>query len=274
MKAKVLFKNKDWFTVFIEGMPRSVLQELSRHRVDISPSVKSSRYTLKEIKGLSFQLMNCETGVYGKYIYLTGNRAIDDLAHKQLATVAMMLEDWCTNDEVKTLLPEGFVCDATYTMTIDAWNHLYKLRSGKGVYKPFRELVELIKEALEASVTSNANHTPLETAAFAARTCYNSHNLSDPARDRGLIKRVGVQLRHGSILEHLRFSVDIVGNKELFYAVVTSSKLERFAIIGKDTIELNMRTVIEAYNISEPAQQKAIMNSIPEEYRYLLEKES
>ena len=37
------------YTFYIEGISRACLQELSRHRMT-SPSVKSTRYTLKELK--------------------------------------------------------------------------------------------------------------------------------------------------------------------------------------------------------------------------------
>ncbi|MBD3839454.1 MAG: FAD-dependent thymidylate synthase, partial [Epsilonproteobacteria bacterium] len=40
-----------YFTFYIQGVSRALLQELARHRI-ASLSVKSTRYTLKELKNL------------------------------------------------------------------------------------------------------------------------------------------------------------------------------------------------------------------------------
>jgi thymidylate synthase ThyX len=272
MKVKILYKNEKWFTVAITGMPRAILQELSRHRVDISPSVKSSRYTLKEIKGLSSELLSDESDTYGKYIYMTGDKTIDMLAHRNLATVALALEQGYSNDMVKTLLPEGYLCDGTYTMTTKAWNRLYKLRSGKEVYQPFRDLVEMLKLALSEYPISDKLYTPLEVCSYAVRTCWDSHKHSDNGgdKDKALIKRVGVKFKHASTLEHLRFNMELV--RYWIMCINDDTELGRFVEGNNDDniVSLNMRTVVEAYNKFDYYRED-IIDSIPSEYVYLLE---
>ena len=273
MKVEILYKNEDWFTVSVKGMPRTVLQELSRHRVDISSSVKSSRYTLKEIKGLSLDLLDSESDSYGKYIYLTGNDTVDRLAHASLSEVALLLELGYSNDMVKTVLPEGYLCDAVYTIGKEAWDRLYKLRSGKEVYQPFRDLVGMIKEALNATPVSKKLHTPLDVCAYAVRTCWNSHKHSDNGgeKDKALIERVGVKYKHASTLEHLKFNTTMLLN--WVSTMMDDVHIGKFLVCNDDDtiVIMNMRTVLEAFEEYE-IYREDIIDSIPEEYVYLIPK--
>jgi len=70
------------YTFFIQGISRALLQELARHRM-ASLSVKSTRYTLKELKNIEpFEEDDFE-GV-SKFIVLTGNEDVDSASIKAL----------------------------------------------------------------------------------------------------------------------------------------------------------------------------------------------
>jgi len=282
----------DWFTISVSGIPRSVLQELSRHRNGISLSIESSRYTLKKhLKGKSFDLVNANPGddIWGKYLWLTGDDEVDHIAHQSLALLVNQLERGLSNDKVKTLVPEGLLYKGTYTMTLEAWKHLYSLRSGKEVYEPFRLLVEEIKEALEGFqlvVTNNVYpiaHSQLYVCSHACRTCWDSHDKSDDGgkKDLELIERVGVKYRHQSVLEHLKFRTNKYHS--LLYRELTRHRHYRKFIDegyyyghlseanGDNFLLINMRTVVECMNDESFIHKTELYDIVPKEYRYLID---
>lgn len=298
MRAKILHTNLEklplniqWFTVRVTGVPRSVIIELNRHR-SLSTTQKSSRFTLQEIKGRSFELMNAKDGddIWGKYIYLTGNKHIDGVAHRNLANTAQLLEDGFSNDEVKSTLPEGFLLNGVWTMSMEDWEHLYRLRSSKQAFKPIREFVNEIDRVLKTvpKTRSNSiydydkyrqiarhNYSPITSSAIAIRECYNTHSKSDNGgkKDKSLIERIGVSMRHSSTLEHLNFLVVLkpVLDKEKC-DILLKHKYVETAIIGTEDkygkvvlARVNMRVVIENSKLREE-----LMSWIPKEYHYLL----
>jgi len=279
MKVTLLYENinpiypdnLNWFTIRVEDVPRLLIVEWNRHRT-ISTTQKSSRFTLNEIKGKSQELIEAKDlndEIYGKYLYLTGNPTIDWYAHQNLARTANLLELGCKIDEVKTTLPEGFLMNGVWTMTIEAWNHLYNLRSAKGAIKPFRRLVELIKEQIEPLTerTDDTKHTPLSVCSFAIRECYNSHDKSDNggSKDKSLIKRVGVAYKHSSTLEVLRFRAVITRED---FNTIRHLKYIEYYFVDNDTIVVlfNMRIIVENDWLLR-------LINIPEEYKYLLKGE-
>jgi len=99
------------YTFYIKGISRALLQELSRHRV-ASLSVKSTRYTLKELKNQkSFDENDFERA--GRFIVLTGNNMVDRASIQALNSVQNILKQGVSNDIAKFCLPESYKTELT-----------------------------------------------------------------------------------------------------------------------------------------------------------------
>ena len=114
----------------IDGISRACLQELARHR-HASMSVKSTRYTLKELKNtnnlMSFQVM-------------TGNDYIDVRSTEQLSSVRQLLQEGYSNDQVKYSLPESFKTSLVWTINARSLQNFLSLRTNKAALWEIREL--------------------------------------------------------------------------------------------------------------------------------------
>lgn len=127
----------------IKGISRALLQQLSRHR-HISLSVKSTRYTLKELKDIKLETIED----LEKYCVLPPNIDITNLLLKQLKLVREMLLKGYSNDYVKYALPEAFKTDLYITLNIREFQHIYNLRSSTSALWEFRLLVTKFKNKL------------------------------------------------------------------------------------------------------------------------------
>jgi len=270
----------NWFTIKIEGVPRSVMIEFNRHR-SISTNQESSRYTLKKhLKGLGDELLSAtdKDEIWGKYVWLTGNNSVDTDCHIALGTLVNQLDN-NSNDDVKTLTPEGLLYKGVYTMTLEAWANLYRLRSGKEVYGPFRDLVEVIKETLESSQLGSgefSTHSQFYCAVLGARTCWDSVNQSDKgAKDKALVHRVGVKYRHHSIVENLK--IRTVPHHGLVHELQIDRHYRKFIdecqYNGETLLLINMRTVLECMSDPEFVHKTEIYNIVPSEYKYLMKED-
>ena len=114
--------------------PRSVLQELSRHRIGISPTVRSSRFTLHKTDEIE--------------LYDTGSTSMNETLQNHIFSLVSYKKDLkFPNDTIKAILPEGVMTKGVYTINARALRNLFELRTGSEVYKPFRELMwEIWKE--------------------------------------------------------------------------------------------------------------------------------
>ena len=125
----------------ITGLPRFVLQELARHRHQ-SLSVKSSRYTISELKTIHLwdadNYFNWE--IIKKYIHITGNRFIDDQNVKALIQMQKLLYMQLPNDKVKQAMPEAYLTDLVSTFNARSFQHFLSLRTDKSALKEIRDL--------------------------------------------------------------------------------------------------------------------------------------
>ena len=128
------------YTYDIEGISRAVLQELSRHRM-ASLSVKSTRYTLKELK---------ETGRddVAKFIVMGKNGMVNSRSCIQLLEIKCMLDLGISNDVVKYMLPESYKTSLVWTINARSLQNFLKLRTSKAALGEIRELAYNIYEAL------------------------------------------------------------------------------------------------------------------------------
>ena len=154
------------YTFYIAGISRALLQELARHRM-ASLSVKSTRYTLKELKnedsftkGVSMlELKEKYTNpdeVYSdkhmqrasKYLVFTGVLSIDFSSVVALENLRLVLIDGEANDKAKYCLPESYKTELTWTINARSLQNFIALRSAKSALWEIRDLANRLFNAL------------------------------------------------------------------------------------------------------------------------------
>lgn len=136
-----------YYNFYIQGISRALLQELARHRI-ASLSVKSTRYTLKELKNeAKFELGDFENA--SRYIVLTGNELIDNASIKALDNLREILATTTTSlDIVKYCLPECYKTELTWSVNARSLQNFLSLRSSKSALWEIRDLAHKIYSAL------------------------------------------------------------------------------------------------------------------------------
>lgn len=139
------------YTFDIDGISRACLQEVARHRI-ASYSVKSTRYTLKELKDEApFRVWNGnENGTsrdeeelrVKKYCVLHNNSFTDDysILGDILSHISSELKDGRSNDEVKHMLPEAYKTSLVMTINARALQNFLELRTSKSALWEIRDL--------------------------------------------------------------------------------------------------------------------------------------
>ncbi len=134
------------YTFYIQGISRACLQELARHRI-ASLSVKSTRYTLKELKSEEEFLENDFTRA-SKYLVLTENELVDTMSIKALENLRQVLKENVLNDRAKYCLPECYKTELTWTINARSLQNFLTLRSDKSALWEIQDLAKNIYEAL------------------------------------------------------------------------------------------------------------------------------
>ena len=139
----------------IEGLPRYVLQELCRHRL-ASYSVKSTRYTLKELKDekpfVEGDMNKLDYLVYdwtraAKYINLQ-EPFNPTMQVVQLELLRQAVKQTKSLDDVKDLVPESYLTNLVWTINIRSLRNFLHLRLSKSAHYKIRELAELVYDAI------------------------------------------------------------------------------------------------------------------------------
>ena len=134
------------YTYYIKGISRALLQELARHRM-ASLSVKSTRYTLKELKKeVPFTNADCERAQ--KYLVMTGVEIVDDMSVKALENLRIVLSKGISNDKAKYCLPESYKTELTYTINARSLQNFITLRSDKSALWEIRDLANKLYNEL------------------------------------------------------------------------------------------------------------------------------
>ncbi len=134
------------YTFYIEEVSRALLQELARHRI-ASLSVKSTRYTLKELK-LAKPFAEDDYSGAEKFIVLTGNSMVDRASIIALNNLQEILKRGVSNDIAKFCLPESYKTELTWTINARSLQNFIELRSNKSALWEIRELANAIYLAL------------------------------------------------------------------------------------------------------------------------------
>ena len=137
------------YTFYIQGISRAVLQELSRHRI-ASLSVKSTRYTLKELKNEEPFLSKEEPDIKraSKYIVLTDNDDVNRYSVTALENLRKLLVAGVPNDKAKYALPECYKTELTWTINARSLQNFLELRSDKSALWEIRDLAYEIYNSL------------------------------------------------------------------------------------------------------------------------------
>lgn len=134
------------YTFYIQGISRALLQELSRHRL-ASPSVKSTRYTLKELKNEEgFTCKDLERAQ--KYLVFTGDERVDSMSIKALENLRQLLNEGISNDKAKYCLPESYKTELTWTINARSLQNFLTLRSDKSALWEIQNLAHALYQAL------------------------------------------------------------------------------------------------------------------------------
>lgn len=144
-----------YYTFYIQGISRATLQELARHRI-ASLSVKSTRYTLKELKNTeSFLPLNeVNFSRAGKFLVFTQNKAVDKASVQALENLRLLLQENISNDLVKFAMPESYKTELTWSINARSLQNFLHLRSSKSALWEIRNLAFALFESLPNEVGS------------------------------------------------------------------------------------------------------------------------
>lgn len=134
------------YNFYIKGVSRALLQELARHRM-ASLSVKSTRYTLKELKNES-EFKENDFQNASRYIVLTGNEMVDNASIKALENMRLLLGQNISLDIAKFSLPECYKTELSWSVNARSLQNFISLRSSKSALWEIRNLAIAIFEAI------------------------------------------------------------------------------------------------------------------------------
>lgn len=120
----------------IDGISRACLQELARHRM-ASYSVKSTRYTLKELRDYN-PFHNDDN--YARFFVATGNKDIDETTEETLGILQSELIKGISNDKAKYMLPEAYKTSLVMTINARSLQNFLELRTSPHALWEIREL--------------------------------------------------------------------------------------------------------------------------------------
>jgi thymidylate synthase (FAD) len=137
------------YNFYIEGISRACLQELARHRI-ASLSVKSTRYTLKELKEESKFIEDNEIDLdrAEKYLVFTGDSFVDRASTWALDNLRRCLQQGVSNDKAKYCLPESYRTSLTWSINMRSLQNFLSLRSDKSALWEIRDLAHAIYNEL------------------------------------------------------------------------------------------------------------------------------
>ena len=149
------------YSLDISGISRACLIELSRHRI-ASYTVKSSRYTLKELKkeaefiregvnekgNISITITDELVERASKYVVLTGNSQVDTSIMEALENLRFMILQDIPNDIAKYCMPEAYKTSLVMTINARALQNFLELRSSKNALWEIQSLSKAIYDVL------------------------------------------------------------------------------------------------------------------------------
>ena len=139
-----------YYNFDIDGISRAVLQELARHRI-ASYTVKSSRYTLQELKKEKpFDVCNPDIDWVraSQFIVFTKNDYVDYVSIKALEELRVLLDMNIPNDVAKYCMPEAYKTSLVMSINARSLQNFLELRTSKHALKEIQELARALFEAI------------------------------------------------------------------------------------------------------------------------------
>lgn len=128
-------------TFDISGISRACLQELSRHRIGVSPSVESTRYTMSKILKVTELVDSC--------IVSSGDIDIDVLNKRHMEELKIIVNSkGLSNDIAKYGLVEAYKVNELISFNIRSLRHFLSLRTSRRALKEIRELAQFMYDIL------------------------------------------------------------------------------------------------------------------------------
>ena len=136
------------YTFVLSRVPRSVLQELVRHRI-ASYSIKSSRYTLcKELRNEEPFISNSYGELISQEVFDRASRYIaiyKESMREQIFSLEILRDyivrnDIRKSDEAKHLLPEAWLTNIIMTINLRSLRNLLQLRTSDSAYSEIKDL--------------------------------------------------------------------------------------------------------------------------------------
>lgn len=138
-----------YYNFYIQGISRACLQELARHRM-ASYSVKSSRYTLKELKDeptfMPINEINSQRAE--KFVVFTNNAKVDRASIHALENLREILVENISNDIAKFAMPESYRTELSFSINARSLQNFLSLRSSRSALWEIRALAQSIFNAL------------------------------------------------------------------------------------------------------------------------------
>lgn len=138
------------FNFRFTGFSRAVLQELSRHRI-ASESVKSSRFTLKELKEeepfihKSWEALKERAS---KYLVFTGTDVVDVSSIWALENLRKLVAAGLPNDQTKYCMPDAYKTNCIFSINARSLRNFLQLRTSPKALWEFQELAKKVFEAV------------------------------------------------------------------------------------------------------------------------------
>ncbi|WP_394997080.1 FAD-dependent thymidylate synthase [uncultured Helicobacter sp.] len=141
-----------FYNFYIKGISRACLQELARHRM-ASLSVKSTRYTLKELK-------NCESFLpldsrnlarAQQFLVFCGEPKVNEASVRALENLRILLREGISNDLAKFCMPESYKTELAWSINARSLQNFLSLRSARSALWEIQQLASAIFEALPQS---------------------------------------------------------------------------------------------------------------------------
>lgn len=133
-----------FYNFYIKGISRACLQELARHRI-ASLSVKSSRYTLKELKNATIDNLDSAS----KFIKITNNKLVDEASLLALQNLQKLVNDPnISQDYAKFAMPESYLTELSWSINARSLQNFLELRSSSHALWEIRDLANAIFAAL------------------------------------------------------------------------------------------------------------------------------
>jgi thymidylate synthase (FAD) len=142
----------------IDGISRACLQELARHRM-ASYSVKSTRYTLRELKKedsfIVEDKINLNTTIEpdgykraSKFVVLTDEPVVNQSIIRALDNLRYLTTTTIKNDKIKYALPDAYKTSLTWTVNARSLQNFLSLRTHHKALWEIQNLAQAVFKAL------------------------------------------------------------------------------------------------------------------------------